>query len=158
MASTYALPIDHASPAHGHGHAHSHSHSPYAADQAATWPAPMNGASPSKTQSQAGGAHRHARSELNGQSYSQGLSPYGHQHYQSHDHGHTHSRSTDSTYSVKPFINGRIHARPRGESDLGRPAGGKSGAAHPAFSPIHEHPVAFPPQTYVNCSTDDGTC
>ncbi|KAK7187473.1 cation efflux protein/zinc transporter [Paraphaeosphaeria sporulosa] len=146
MASTYALPIDNASPARGHGHSHSHSH--YAADQSAPRTAQMNGASPSKAQSQAGGAHRHARSEMNGQLYMQGLSPYGHQHNQSHDHAHSHSRSTESTYTLKPFTNGRPKGRPRGESDLGRPGGGKSAAAKQAFSPIHEHPAAFPPQSY----------
>ncbi|KAL5394059.1 hypothetical protein PMIN06_007486 [Paraphaeosphaeria minitans] len=147
MASTYALPIDNASPARGHGHSHSHSHSHYAAHHSAPWTVQMNGASPSRVQSHAGGAHRHARSEMNGQLYTQELSPYGHQHNQSHDPGHSHSRSTDSTYTLKPFTNGRPKGRPRGESDLGRPGGGKSAAAKQAFPPIDEHPAAFPTQS-----------
>jgi zinc transporter 5/7 len=148
MASTYALPIDNASPARGHGHSRSH----FAADHAAPWPAQMNGASPPRAPSQAGGAHRPARSEMNGQLYTQGLSPYGHQHNQSRDHGHSHSRSTESTYTLKPFMNVRPQMRPRGESDLGRPAGSKGGAMKQAFSPIHEHPNPLPlhsPSWYV---------
>lgn len=118
----------------------------------------MNGASPSHAQSQVGGTHRHARSEMNGQLYTQGLSPYGHQHAQSHDHGHSHSRSTESTYTLKPFATARPKGRPRGESDLGRPGGSKSAAAKQAFSPIHEHPAAFPPQSYVHRARRQWQC
>lgn len=148
MASTYALPVDNASPARGHGH----SQSQYAAEHSSPWNSQMNGLSPPKGQSNAGGGHRHARSEMNGQLYTQGLSPYAPQRNQSHDHTHSHSRSTDTTYTLKPFVNTRPNGRPRGESDLGRPAMGKSSAGRHAFSPIQEHPAHPPSHSYANLS------
>lgn len=42
---------------------------------------------------------------------------------QEHKHGHERSTSRDSTYTLKPFLNGsmgRPKGRPRGDSDLGR--------------------------------------
>lgn len=148
MASTYALPTDNVSPARGHGHSRSH----YAQDHSVPWNGQMNGLSPPGAQSQVGGGHRHARSEMNGQPTSQGLSPYGHEHSNSHSHSHGHSRSNGSTYTLKPFME-RPKGRPRGESDLGRPAGAKSAGGMSAFSPIHEHPApTFPSQSYVQPS------
>lgn len=159
MASTYALPIDNASPARGHGHSRSH----YTADRSTPWEGQMNGLSPPRAQNQAVGGHRHARSEMNGQLYTQGLSPYGHEHSHSHSnshsHSHSHSRSNGSTYTLKPFMNERPKGRPRGESDLGRPAMGKSAARNAVFSPIHEHPTAtFPSQSYVYTKLSDRNC
>ena len=145
MASTYALPIDNGSPARGHGHSRSH----YATDHSTPWNGQMNGVSPPRAQSQAGGGHRHARSEMNGQLHTQGLSPYGHDHSQSQTHSHSHSRSNGSTYTLKPFME-RPKQRPRGESDLGRPVLGNGPGGKHVFSPIHEHPAApFPSQSYV---------
>ena len=44
----------------------------------------------------------------------------------------------------------RPKGRPRGESDLGRPAGAKGAVGSHAFSPIHEHPApSFPSRSYV---------
>jgi len=152
MASTYDVPLDPMSHSRGHGHLHS----AYSRDHFATWNSTVNGASPSSGQSPATGDHLPSRSEMNRQLHTQALSPYRHNHDHDHDHthahayengnGHTHSRSSESTYSLKSFMNGKSKNRPRGESDLGRPTSGRSAAGNMPFSPIQENP-SHPPSS-----------
>lgn len=139
MASTYALPITPASHSHSHERSRSH-YSPYTSAQSL-------GSLPLKEQ-----GHRHQRSDMNGSGQLHGAvrSPcaeynghahnHSHGHEHSHDHGnghsHSHSRSTDSTWTLQPFINGKTKGRPRGESDLGRSPPRKNGSvAKYGFSP-----------------------
>ncbi|CAN9084729.1 unnamed protein product [Alternaria alternata] len=88
----------------------------------------MNASSPAKDH-----GHRHTRSDMNGNGQLHGAvrSPYAE--YNSpareHDHGHERSGSNDSTYTLKPFLNGRPKGRQRGESDLGRSPARKAPAA-----------------------------
>ncbi|KAF2687910.1 cation efflux protein [Lentithecium fluviatile CBS 122367] len=138
MASTYAIPFNPATQPHGHRHSRSH----YSSDQSVLMNGQANGASPSRGQPPSAGGHQHHRTQSNGQLPPPILSPYGNGHDHTHEHGHSHARSTDSTYTLKPFMNTRPKGRPRGESDLGRPVqmtGRKFG-----FSPIHEAPPQLP--------------
>ncbi|KAI4714014.1 hypothetical protein J4E89_001464 [Alternaria sp. Ai002NY15] len=66
-----------------------------------------------------------------------------------HEHGHERSGSNDSTYTLKPFSNGRPKGRARGESDLGRSPARKTPAVEKygfsPVSPIQESPAHVPP-------------
>ncbi|ORX94755.1 cation efflux family-domain-containing protein [Clohesyomyces aquaticus] len=144
MASTYALPLNSTTHAHSHGP----SRSRYASESS-SWVGQINGASPVKKGAMAsGGSHHHHHSEQNGQLRATEPSPYTDNREHNHTHAHTHSydqpRSLDSTYALKPIMGGRPRGRPRGESDLGRPATRKSNAAgNFGFSPIQETPAVF---------------
>jgi zinc transporter 5/7 len=146
MASTYALPLNPATQTPSHAR----SHSQYSSEDSTPWTGTMNGSSP-LAQNGAANGHRHHRSEVPGQLHNQNLSPYSHSPSHSHDHshsnGHTHSLSTESTYTLKPFMGGRPQVRPRGESDLGRPNPRKNAGAKFGFSPIHETPPHLPPSS-----------
>jgi zinc transporter 5/7 len=138
MASTYALPTAPASNS-GTPHSHGRAQSQYAIEPSPYPNSPLSGASPSKEH-----AHRHYRPEMhgNGQLHGAVRSPY------TEYNGHTHdcSQSTDSSYTLKPFLNGRPKGRPRGESDLGRAPQRKAAAsAKYGFSPIHESAPAPAP-------------
>lgn len=146
MASTYALPIAPTS----HTHSYGRSSSQYTPESSSYSNNSMNGAAPAKDHS-----HRHTRSDMNGNGHLHGAvrSPYAE--YNSpaqdheHQHGHERSGSNDSTYTLKPFLNGRPKGRPRGESDLGRSPARKTLAAEKygfsPVSPIQETPAHAPP-------------
>lgn len=146
MASTYALPLNPTAQTH-----HGHSRSQFLSSQTATWDSQVNGGAPTNGNAISNG-HRHYKSEVNSQlANAQTASPYTDSHERSHSHSHTQSHSHDrgrsSEFSLKPFMPGRPKLRPRGESDLGRPASstrttaaGKFGA----FSPIQEGPPPPP--------------
>ncbi|KAF2240849.1 cation efflux protein [Trematosphaeria pertusa] len=144
MASTYALPFNPASQSHSHGHSRSH----YSSDHSAPWNNQRNDSSPVRGQIPPAGGHRHNRSEMNGQLYGQGLSPYADGNGEAREHNHQHTRSTDTTYTLKPFM-GRPKGRPRGDSDLGKPPSRKSAAAgNFGFSPIQETPPTLLPHSH----------
>jgi zinc transporter 5/7 len=128
MASTYALPYNPATQTHGHGHSRSSS------DRSPMMNGQANGASPPRASA---GGHHHHGSESNGYLNAPVLSPYAESHDHAHE-GHSHTRSTDSTYTLKPFINTRPKNRARGESDLGRPV--QANGRKFGFSPIQEVP------------------
>lgn len=123
MASTYALPV--APTSHAHGHERSQS-------QYSAYSSPMEEH-----------GHRQQRSDMSANGQVQGAvrSPYAEHntHAQEHNHAHSHghSNSNDSSWTLKPFANGRAKARPRGESDLGRsPPRKNASAAKYGFSPV----------------------
>lgn len=120
MASTYALPMATAS----HAHSHERSQSQYSTYSNGT----ASNASPQRAN---GHGHRHQRSDMsaNGQLHAE------------HSHQHNRSNSNDSSWTLKPFVNGngsaRSKGRPRGESDLGRsPPRKNAAAAKYGFSPV----------------------
>jgi zinc transporter 5/7 len=142
MASTYALPMAPSSQPHTHSHERSQS-------QYSTY---SNGTASNASPIRANG-HRHqpsdmsatgnANGQLHGAVHSQ--SPYAehNMHAHQHTHGHSHSNSNDSSWTLKPFVNGsgggsvRPKGRPRGESDLGRsPPRKNAAAAKYGFSPV----------------------
>ena len=132
MASTYVLPITPTSHTHSHGRSRSQ-HTPEPAPYSSNL---MNGTSPVKEN-----GHRHYRSEMNGngQLYGAVRSPYAEYNGHAHDHNHGHERtaSSDSTYTLKPFLSVRPKHRPRGESDLGRSPTAKTVVAERyGFSPV----------------------
>jgi zinc transporter 5/7 len=135
MASTYALPV--APTSHAHSHERSSSqYAPYANG-------PNNNSSPMK-----GYGHAHTQSDMSekGQLLGAVRSPYAEYNGQTHEHDHSHSHeragSKDSSWTLKPFANGRPKPRPRGESDLGRTPPRKNASAarygFPLVSPIAE--------------------
>jgi zinc transporter 5/7 len=144
MASTYALP---AAPT-SHTHSHGRSSSQYTPEPPSYSSNSMNGAPPAKHD-----GHRHTRSDMNGNGQLHGAvrSPYAEYNSSAHEHEHGHERSgsNDSTFTLKPFMNGRPKGRQRGESDLSRsparkaPAAG--GYAFSPVSPIQESPAHVPP-------------
>lgn len=151
MASTYALPAVSASRTHSHGRTRSQ----YAPSPGLHPDRAISGTPPAKAN-----AHRHSHSyvEMNtsGQLYGAVRSPYAeyngsvhdheHDHNHNHDHGHAHSHSTDSTYSLKPFANGRPNGGARVETDLGRSPQRKAASARRyGFSPIQESAPHPPP-------------
>ncbi|KAF2029918.1 hypothetical protein EK21DRAFT_100829 [Setomelanomma holmii] len=130
MASTYALPI--APTSHTHSHERSQSQYSTYSNGSASNPSPLRGQ-----------GHRPHRSEMsaNGQLHGAVRSPYaeysGSTLHNEHDHEHSHSKSGDSTWTIKPFANGRSSSRPRGESDLGRsPPRKNATAARYGFLPV----------------------
>lgn len=128
MASTYALPIAPTS----HTHSHERSQSQYSSYSNGS----ASNSSPMKDH-----GHRQHRSDMsgNGQLHGAVRSPYAEHngHAQEHNHGHSHSNSNDSSWTLKPFANGRPKGRPRGESDLGRsPPRKHAAAAKYGFSPV----------------------
>ncbi|KAH7356318.1 cation efflux family-domain-containing protein [Pyrenochaeta sp. MPI-SDFR-AT-0127] len=134
MASTYALPIVPTTHSHNHGRSQSH----YTPEPSPYSNSPLTGASPAREL-----GHRHYKSDMNGQGRLHGAvrSPYAEYngHGPNHDHGHDRSNSSDSAYTLKPFLNGRSKGRARGDSDLGRSPPRKSASsAKYGFSPIHE--------------------
>lgn len=107
MASTYALPI---APT-AHTHSHGRSLSQYTPEPSGYSNSAQNGTTPEKKH-----GHRHARSEMNGNGQSHGAvsSPYAkhNTHAHEHNHGHERSTSTDSAYTLKPFLNARAKKTP----------------------------------------------
>ena len=141
MASTYALPVEPASNS-GTPHSHGRPQSQYAIEPSPYANSPVSGA----TSAQEHAPHRHYRPEMHGNGQLHGAVPSPYTEY----NGHTHDRSqsTDSTYTLKPFLNGRPKGRPRGESDLGRSPQRKAASSGKyGFSPIHESAPAPPPPT-----------
>jgi zinc transporter 5/7 len=144
MASTYALPITPTSHTHSHERSRSQ-YSPYS--NGVTNPSPLREE-----------AHRHYNAELggNGQLYGAVRSPYAEYNGHAHEHNHDRSGSTDSTWTLKAFANGRPKARPRGESDLGRsPQAKNATVAKYGFSPvspIQEVAPAVPSESFVPSS------
>ncbi|KAH8726466.1 cation efflux family-domain-containing protein [Phaeosphaeriaceae sp. PMI808] len=116
MASTYALPIAPAPHAHNHERAQSQTHySPY-----------QNRQSINPSSSMRDHGHRHAQSEMNGGR---------------HLTSHTHARagSGDSSWTLKPFANGRSQGRLSSDTNLGRSPPRKNAsmsAAKYGFSPV----------------------
>ncbi|KAI4678451.1 uncharacterized protein J4E84_008706 [Alternaria hordeiaustralica] len=144
MASTYALPIAPTS----HTHSHGRSSSQYTPDPSSYANGTVNASSPAKDH-----GHRHTRSDMNGNGHLHGAvrSPYAEYNSPAHEHEHGHERSgsNDSTYTLKPFSNGRPKGRARGESDLGRSPARKTPAVEKygfsPVSPIQESPAHVPP-------------
>ncbi|KAF7452861.1 true [Pyrenophora tritici-repentis] len=107
MASTYALPI--VTTAHAHSHARSISQ--YTPEASSYANGALNASTPEKKH-----GHRHARSEMNGNGHSHGAvsSPYANNNTNAHEHTHGLERSTssDSAYTLKPFLNARSKKTP----------------------------------------------
>jgi zinc transporter 5/7 len=141
MASTYALPMVPTS----HAHNHERSSSQYSAYSNG----PASNSSPLRGQ---GHGHRHQPSDMsaNGQLHGAVRSPYAEYNGQAHEHNHGHNRasSTDSTWTLQPFANGRSMGRSRGDPDLGRSPPRKNAAAtkygFSPVSPIHETEPILP--------------
>jgi zinc transporter 5/7 len=140
MASTYALPIT----ANSQSHNHERSHSQYSTYSNS------NASNLSPLRDQGHGRHR-SEADGNGHLHGAVRSPYAeynanaYEHNHAHDHSHDRSNSIDSTWTLKPLVNGRAKARPRGEADVGRSPQNKNGSlAKYGFSPVSPIQEAAP--------------
>jgi zinc transporter 5/7 len=131
MASTYALPM--AASSHSHTHSHERSQSQYSTYSNGT----ASNASPIRAN-----GHRHQPSDMsatgkaNGQLHGAVQSPYAehNMHAHQHNHGHSPSNSNDSSWTLKPFVNGSGggSAKAKGRS----PPRKNAAAAKYGFSPV----------------------
>lgn len=147
MASTYAFPVQSAARPHS-SHAHSRSH--VASDRPPPWNGQINGPSAVK---KGPTRYHHQPSGLDGQLGRPATSaPYA----ASREYRHAHAGSLAGSLSIKTLV--RPKMRPRGESDLGRPASMRNLKANGdkpfGISPIQETAAHPPPSSYVGRGQD----